>query len=661
VKTALNRVLLRSTGPWLWVLTPLFLAALPHFLRTPFWLGLACMGLWLLRLAAVDRPRLVPTRPLRLLLAAACISGVYASYGYLLGPEPGTALLLLLLALKPLETKGYRDQLVIVLLTYLLILLHFLASQSLLAAGYMALVIFLNTATMFGLVHGQSQGNPGFRLRQAAILLIQALPVMLLLFVLFPRFPGSLWGLFQKPQTALTGLSETMNPGDVSRLTQSPEMAFRVAFEGQSPPASLMYWRVLVLWETDGRTWRVGKSDPGHGLWNITASQEPIRYVLTLEPHGQNWLPALEMPLEIPDNAEPATDMRLRLKAPMQQRTRFSMASALGYNVDGLLAKQRRRALALPETGNALSRSKAETWRSQLSGDQAIFNAALDMFRDGSFAYSLTPPLLGPNAVDDFLFKTRDGYCEHYASAFTFLMRAAGIPARVVLGYQGGERNPLGEYYMIRQYHAHAWSEVWLSGQGWVRVDLTSILAPERIQIGAGALVPDIGVPGVLSDREIAWAITLWRNLTLGWDAANALWNQWVLDFGSERQKRFFQRLGLSGASRLERFGYLLLGLAGSCLAAGLIYGVLLLRARPRPDALDTLYARFCKRLARVGIVRRANEGPLDFALRASALRADLADTIMAVSQVYMRQKYGAKPETGSIKKLGRLVQRFRP
>lgn len=669
------------TGAWLWLLTPLFLAALPHFARTPLWLGPVCIALWLLQLASVHRQRLVPPKFVRLLLTVLCIAGVYSSYGYLLGPEPGTALLLLLLGLKPLESKGYRDQLVIVLLTYLVVLLHFLVSQSLPAAGYMALVVLLNTAALLGLAHAHSQGMPRFRLGRAGLLLAQALPVMLILFVLFPRLPGSLWGVFQKPEAALTGLSETMSPGDVSRLLQSSEVAFRVAFASQPPPVSRMYWRALVLWDTDGRTWRAGQWDDGRGNgqsngwdngpdsgldveqgdWTVTSADEPISYTVTLEAHGQDWLPVLEMPVEVPDNVVFSPDMRIRLTAALRQRQQFVMASALDYQYGLLGPSKQRRAITLPDAGNPRARSKAGTWREELPDDQAIVDAALEMFRGDFFVYTLSPPLLGENAVDDFLFTTRSGYCEHYASAFTFLMRAAGIPARVVLGYQGGDWNPLGDYFVVRQYHAHAWSEVWLDKQGWVRVDPTHVLAPERIEMGAGALVPDIGVPRMLSDREIGWAITVWRNLTMGWDAANALWNQWVLDFGFERQKQFFQRFGLEGTTRLERLGYLFLGLVLCCITGALIYAALLLRARPRPDAADRAYALFCKKMARLGIVRRSNEGPLNFAMRASRQRPDLAEAIMAVSHAYMQRRYGPDTEAAADDHLAGLVRSFQP
>jgi protein-glutamine gamma-glutamyltransferase len=280
--------------------------------------------------------------------------------------------------------------------------------------------------------------------------------------------------------------------------------------------------------------------------------------------------------------------------------------------------------------------------------------------------------LLGEEAVDDFLFRTRSGYCEHYASAFTFLMRAAGIPARVVVGYQGGDRNPLGDYFVIRQYHAHAWSEVWLEETGWTRVDPTTVLAPERIDVGAGALVPNIDMPRVLSSREVGWVINAWRGLTQGWDAANTLWNQWVLDFGFERQRRFLERFGLAGTTRLERFGHLALALSLSFVAAALVYGVILLRSRPPEDALDKIYARFCRRLAKIGIPRFPQEGPRDYGLRAAGLRPDLAEPIRAIGEGYIRLRYGASTLPGrdapgasspeaQQRELARMVRAFRP
>ncbi len=665
-------------GPWLWVLGPAFLAALPHFARYPVWIGVLCIGMWILRLSATQRPALLPSRPLRFALTLGCIGGVYLSFGYLLGPEPGTALLLLLLALKPLEAQGRRDQVLILFMAYLLVLLQFLNSQSLPVAGYMALVVLVVTAALVGIAHPASQTDPRFRLRQAGVLLLQALPVMLILFVLFPRLPGSLWGLFQAPRTGLTGLSDTMSPGDISELLQSSEVVFRVAFPEEPPAVSRMYWRALVLWETDGRTWRVGDPDRDSGgesgPWRVRPLGEPVEYVLTMEAHDQRWLPVLEMPLlegrrrplgslaeavpeispETPpgteaippgimvEELEPAPDFRLVVREELRRRARFALQAALEFETDAPTPGEYRRALELPPTGNERARELARSWAGLAVGERAVVNRALNFFRDEAFGYTLRPPLLGEEAVDDFLFRTRSGYCEHYASAFTFLMRAAGIPARVVVGYQGGDRNPLGDYFVIRQYHAHAWSEVWLEETGWTRVDPTTVLAPERIDVGAGALVPNIDMPRVLSSREMGWVISAWRGLTQGWDAANTLWNQWVLDFGFERQRRFLERFGLAGTTRLERFGHLALALSLSFVAAAMIYWVILLRSRPPGDALDKSYARFCRRLAKIGIPRFPQEGPRDYALRAVGRCPDLHEPIMAISEGYIQLRYGA-------------------
>ncbi|WP_051822518.1 transglutaminase TgpA family protein [Desulfonatronum thiodismutans] len=712
-----SRTLLRDPhGPWLWILGPAFLAALPHFARYPAWIGLTCVGLWFLRLYTLQRTGLTPSRMIRLVLTLGGVGGVYLSFGYLLGPEPGTALLLLLLALKPFEARGRRDQVQILFMTYLLVLLQFLHSQSLLVAGYMILVVLIATAALIGVSHPPSQTDPRFRLRQAGVLLLQALPVMLILFVLFPRLPGSLWGLFQAPRTGLTGLSDTMSPGDISELLQSSEVVFRVAFVDQPPTVSRMYWRALVLWETDGRGWRVGEPERESGResgrefrqWRVRPLSETVEYVLTMEAHDQRWLPVLEMPLAggwerqvgssaeaLPDMSpetipgteadtpgimaeelEPAPDFRLEAREELRRRARFQLQAALEFETDAPTPGERRRALELPASGNHRARELAWSWvatNEDADGDErSVVDRALDFFRDEAFGYTLRPPLLGEEAVDDFLFRTRSGYCEHYASAFTFLMRAAGIPARVVVGYQGGDRNPLGDYFVIRQYHAHAWSEVWLEETGWTRVDPTTVLAPERIDVGAGALVPNIDMPRVLSSREMGWVISAWRGLTQGWDAANTLWNQWVLDFGFERQRRFLERFGLAGTTRLERFGHLALALSLSFVAAALVYGVILLRSRPPEDALDKIYAGFCRRLAKIGIPRFPQEGPRDYAFRAAGLRPDLAEPITAISADYIRLRYGASMRSGrdatdasspeaQRSELARRVRAFRP
>ena len=691
-------------GPWLWILGPAFLAALPHFARYPLWIGVICVGMWILRLWATQHPALMPSRTIRFALTLGCIGGVYLSFGYLLGPEPGTALLLLLLALKPFEAQGRRDQVLILFMAYLLVLLQFLHSQSMLVAGYMTLVVLVITAALVGVAHPASQTDPRFRLRQAGVLLLQALPVMLILFVLFPRLPGSLWGLFQAPRTGLTGLSDTMSPGDISELLQSSEVVFRVAFVGQPPAVSRMYWRALVLWETDGRTWRVGEPEGEPRQWRVRPRGEPVEYVLTMEAHDQRWLPVLEMPLAegwarqegvsveaLPDVSPEtipgseadtpgimaeelalASDFLLEVREELRRRARFQLQATLEFETDAPTSGEHLRALELPLSGNERARELARSWATTAMDERTVVDRALHFFRDETFDYTLRPPLLGEEAVDDFLFRTRSGYCEHYASAFTFLMRAAGIPARVVVGYQGGDRNPLGDYFVIRQYHAHAWSEVWLEETGWTRVDPTTVLAPERIDVGAGALVPNIDMPRVLSSREMGWVISAWRGLTQGWDAANTLWNQWVLDFGFERQRRFLERFGLAGTTRLERFGHLVLALSLSFVAAALIYGVIQLRSRPPEDALDKTYARFCRRLAKIGIPRFPQEGPRDYALRAAGLRPDLAEPITAIGEGYIQLRYGESPRPGrdvpgasspetQQRELTRMVRAFRP
>ncbi|SDB59966.1 Transglutaminase-like enzyme, putative cysteine protease [Desulfonatronum thiosulfatophilum] len=663
MRRILDSVLQSPFGPWCWILLPAFLAALPHFFRLPAWIGLACVVFWTLRLYAVVRPKLLPSRMIRLALTLGCIAGVYASYGRLLGPEPGTSLLLLLMGLKPFEAGSRRDYLLILFMAYMLILLQFLHSRSLLAAAYMIPVFLLITASWIGTAHPASRASLMFRLRRATVMTAQALPVMLILFLLFPRMSGSLWSLFDRQETGLTGLSDTMSPGDINELLQSSEVVFRVAFEDSAPDVGRMYWRVLVLWETDGRTWRAGSGSPEQEAkaWSLVPILEPIQYVLTMEAHGHRWLPALEMPTQVPSNAEAAPDFRLQALEELRQRAQYRLFSALDYRAADPSLDELQRALVLPSAGNPRARVMARNWSEETGSNQEIAQRALDHFQSNFFVYTLHPPLLGEEAVDEFLFRTRSGYCEHYASAFTFLMRAAGVPARVVIGYQGADYNPLGNYHVVRQYHAHAWSEVWLDDAGWVRVDPTSVLAPDRIDIGAEALVPNIDVPGIFSTREVRWMISAWRGLSQGWDAANTFWNQWVLDFGFERQRRFLERLGLSGTTRFERYGYPILALALCFVVAAMVYGIILLRGQPFRDLPDRSYALFCKRLARVGISRKPQEGPLDFARRAARLRPDLASSIHSLSNAYIRLRYGSAAEARELADFASMVRRFRP
>jgi transglutaminase-like putative cysteine protease len=635
-----------------WLLASLALVIAPHLGHLPLWVGPLCLGLGLWR-TAVERGRArLPGRPLLVALTLACTIALLAEFRTLLGRDAGVALLTAMTALKLMEMKSPRDTMTVIFLAYFLVIAAFLYSQEIPMVLYLLLAVGTITTTMIG----YSDINQGLttraRLRLGVTLLLQAAPLMLVLFVFFPRVPP-LWALPEDAHAGLSGLSDSMSPGAISRLIQSEAVAFRVQFDTVVPPAARRYWRGPVLWDYDGRTWSTRNAPPADST-QIELRGPPLHYTLTLEPHNQRWLFALELPAAAPPDSHATADMQLLARTPVHQRLRYRLASHPDYRLGPTLSLQaRQRALALPDNTNPRTRALAAHWRDAGHPPEARIEQALGMIRNQRFFYTLTPPRLGTEAVDDFLFDTRRGFCEHYAGAFVFLMRASGIPARVVTGYQGGSHNAIGDYLIVRQSDAHAWAEVWLAGRGWVRIDPTAAVAPNRIEQGIAAALPTAELPLAMAQRNIAWL----QRLRLSWDLANNHWNQWVLGYGQARQLDLLARLHTSLATWAGMAVALAAGLTGG-LAVIAIW-VLWRGPRHRIDPALACYNRFCARLARRGLVRLPHEGPTDFSRRAGLERPDLAARIADITHLYIRLRYGRSRPDG--RALRQAVRRFRP
>ncbi|HSO06156.1 MAG TPA: DUF3488 and transglutaminase-like domain-containing protein [Pelomicrobium sp.] len=641
--------------PFYGLLAALGLALGPHALRLPWWITAfaVALGLWRLHLARGGRR--LPSRWLLMALTVAGIGAVILGYGTVFGRSGGVALLIVLMGLKLLETHSRRDAVLLAQLGYFVVITQFLWDQTIPVALYQMLPLTALTATLVALSREGNVPTPVQALGTAGALLAQSLPVMLILFVFFPRLPSPLWAIPQDSAAAVSGLSDTMSPGDLSRLSLSDAVAFRVDFRGDAPPSTQMYWRGPVLIRFDGRVWSAPFTSEyrSGGFEPLDAG---VDYTVTLEPHQKRWLFALELPATVPDKGVLGADFQLLSKAPVRDRIRYDMRSHVRYRTDLKEAEwERLRALRLPDEGNPRARALAQRWRTERDDPRAIVNAALQHFRSEQFFYTLQPPLLGEEPIDDFLFNTRRGFCEHFSSSFAFLMRAAGIPTRVVTGYQGGEFNPIGNYLIVRQADAHAWAEVWLDGEGWVRVDPTAAVSPTRIQRGIASAVP-VGDPlPVLMRAEFGWL----RQLRHGWDAAANAWNQWVLGFDDRRQRDLLRRVGLSTPS-WEAMGAAMLVGTGLVL---LVFTVLMLwRLRQQPaDPVQRVYARFCRKLAGRGLARRDAEGPRDFSQRVALARPDLAVAVAAISRLYMELRYGPRADPAAMERLKTLVGAFRP
>jgi len=632
-----------------WLLAGLALVTAPHSPRLPWWLNLIALILIAWRVYLGLSERALPKKWLLALFVVGGLFGVYFTYRTIFGRDSGVALLVLFLSLKLLELNNERDAMVLVLLTYFLALTNFFYSQTLPTAGLMLVSVLVNTAS---LVHFAAPGRAlRANLKTAGVLLAQAAPVMLILFFLFPRVQGPLWGLPQDAYSGVTGLSDSMSPGLISRLSQSDAIAFRVKFQKDAPPMRQLYWRGPVFWHFDGRTWRPGEFRP-FGQLKFEASGTPYDYEVTLEPHNHNWLFALELAAKLPPDANVTSDYMLISRTPVRARMRYDMRSYTSFAIRGAdEADEIRRGLQLPRGFNPKARELAQSWAASINSDAAIAQKALSYFREQGFVYTLEPPLLGRDSVDEFLFGSKQGFCEHYASSFAFLLRAAGVPARVVTGYQGGDINPVDGYMIVRQSDAHAWAEVWLNGRGWVRFDPTAAASPVRVESGVAAAVPATDPLPLMARTTLIWL----RGVRYNLDALANKWNQLVLSYNPERQREFLARVGMSEPS-WESMAMTLFWGVGGVLA--LLTAWLLRRIRTT-DPVQRLWLRFCAKLGKKGSPRSAHEGPADFVARTAERYPGEAERIRAIGERYIALRYGELADPRVLAELRMLVREF--
>ncbi len=635
-----------------WVIAGLALAVVPHVPHLSLWILVLLGAAVAARIVTELKGWALPPKWLRILIAFGALFGVLATYRTLNGVEAGTALLVVMAGMKLLETRSVRDLTVIVFLAYFALFSGFLYNQELLLLPYMLATAWLLTATLMR-VHQTTLAMP---IRETASLtgkmMVQALPLAVLLFVLFPRLPGHFWSVPARSQ-ATTGLDDELSPGDVSELSVSGAIAFRAKFAGELPPPRERYWRGPVLHDFDGRTWR--RPLPFYIPQVVRPVGETYRYRITLEPHQRSWIFGLDVVTEWPTTAMRTSDLQLvTRRGAISTLTSFDLESATHYAVEAPLpTAMRNAALRLPQGRNPRAIELAQSLRASAASDEAFIEAVLTMFREQEFYYTLEPPRLERDSVDDFLFNTRRGFCEHFASAFTALARAAGIPARVVTGYHGGELNPMGGYLIVRQSDAHAWSEVWIDGKGWRRVDPTAAVAPERIEGGIdAALSADEPVPGRLIRNS-----RLLSSIRLAWDAANTFWNNQVIEFSESQQRWLANKIGL------DVLGWRELGVA-MAIALGAFFviltGYLGWRFRPRVrDPVRQVYEELCRKFAKASLPRYPHEGPIDYLNRLATANPKNARDLSEARDIYVGLRYGPSPNLSNLSRLKYIVNRL--
>ncbi|MGQ0836866.1 MAG: transglutaminase TgpA family protein [Gammaproteobacteria bacterium] len=629
-----------------------------HVDRLPLWCVAIALGCALWCWLAAHRSMRLPVRTVRVAITCVLVAAVLGTFRTLNGLAAGTALLVVMGAVKLLETRARRDQLIVIFASLFLLLAACLDRQHLTRAPLYAAHAWLACTALLYVAHPSStlrwRESAGLTARSLAL----ATPLALMLFVFFPRIPGAFWALPKSGQ-AVTGLSNSMSPGSITELTDSDAPAFRVWFDDAPPPPHERYWRGPVLHEFDGYTWRRVPRQFARQP-RIEYEGAPVRYRVALEPHSNNWWFALDMPAGSPDRGVIfAWDYQLLALEPVTQVRHYAHVSHTRTRaLDPLSTLGRRIDSALPAARNVRTQRLAARMRAAAAGDAAFASDVLEMFRTGGFEYTLTPPRLDLDSVDDFLFNTRRGFCGHFASAYVTLMRAAGVPARVVTGYLGGEWNPIGGYFIVRQSDAHAWAEVWLEGRGWTRIDPTGVVAPERLTRGLFDLLPDAASARMRFVRDTPW---LARSL-LAWDALNAWWNDRVVGFDFRAQLGILERLGLDAP------GWQQLGIAlAVALGAWLAWIAMQLSRSPRappPDRLARAYARLCRKLARVGLRREPHEGPTAFAARIEAEQEEIAPAAAPLLARYAQLRFGVPAPDRSrdaVAAFARDVSAFRP
>ena len=627
------------------------LLIVPHIGELPptfITIGFVLLG-W--RALTIRFPNALPNKWLLLALSLGLAFFVLKTYGMSLGRDASSSLLILLMGLKLLESRSPRDIQAVIYMNFFVLITPFLFDQLIEIALYALFIFYL---LLFSLVinntHCHHFNNPPL-LRLSGLVLLQAFPLMLVFFLLFPRMIGPLWAMpDEKP--AISGISNTINPGLVSNLALSGKTAFRVRFNGQTPTQKDLYWRGPVFWETNGQAWTLTppKKSAFEQASPAPKKESDYHYTLMMEPHQQFWLYALDLPADAPHKSRLTHDHQLILDKKLHRNITFDIRSTTQRNATSLSDSDRKRALALPDNTDSRIFALVDQWAKNASNKDNIIQQALQ-FYNNEFYYTLRPPSLGKDPVAEFLFDSKRGFCGHFATSFATLMRAAKIPTRLIGGYQGGIYNEVGDFYNIRQADAHVWAEVWLEKKGWVRVDPTAAIAPRRIEQSIDPnlqqfnrhinfeLTPPEGIQKWA--QQLKWVI----------NSVDYYWQNAVLAYGPEKQLDFLSNFGIVNWQEM----ILWLAVFSGLILLGSISALFLLKNQLN-DPVQTAYLTLCKKLARKTGPRHPYETATDYFNRAIKNYPNQSKRLLTLQTLYLNARYGKGGEDIFIENVKRFI-----
>jgi len=619
------------------------LVVLPLIFQLPFWISAISMVAIAWRLASHFRHWPLPGKWLRLSAAMLGTALIIVQHHSLISKEAGLSLFVVMTSLRLMELKRYRDGMNSILLCFFLLGVNFLYNQSLLITVYAFITLFWLLISLIALqrIDGLEYWKVSTKLSLKQ--LVYTIPFAIFMFVFFPRLSHPLWNM-PNAQTAGSGVSDSMTPGDISQLLLNDDIAFRAKFLANTPSANSMYWRGLVLADFDGLTWR---RSPSLGVAQLIDTEQPVEYQILLEPHQHQWLYFLDMPSSTnsTESVSRPVGNNEQYIYPLPEKLltslRYTGRSFIKYRANPLLTSaQKNHYTKLPRDGNERSQQWAKALYQKSVSPQDFVHKILTQINQKEYYYTLIPPVLAEDTIDDFWFNTHKGFCEHYASTLVYLARAVGIPARVVVGYQGGEKNPYSDYWVVKQSDAHAWTEIWYENQGWVRVDPTAAIHPSRVEQRVSDSYRQ-REPLFDSDLYLDWVPqknSMFKTAQQLIDLINTQWKQWVIDYNQQNQMELLKWLGFKDLS----LTVLIRLLVGTSFVIIFIWGLLVLSVgkKEKLDEMTQLYLNLCDRLNRLGCSRKNNEGPSDFQKRIEKRNQQWAAISRPIIEAYIASRY---------------------